>query len=142
MRRSPDPRELASVLHRLEGLQIVAQPAAAGWLPHAPDAERLPPTSGDQVPTAGRRWRATLRGNVSARPHVSAFDPGRRGVVVLVLVVVSVVSVGRGNGQHDPSASVLKALSTIAGRVSRTDQDGDIAISVTCGGLKVVTRRT
>ena len=54
---------------------------------------------------------------------------------------VAVVSIGRGNTQHDPSASVLKALSTIAGRVSRTDQDGGIAIVVNAHGLKVVTRR-
>ncbi len=54
---------------------------------------------------------------------------------------IAVVSVGRGNTQHDPSASLLQVLSKVAGRVSRTDRDGDIAISVRAGDLKVVTRR-
>jgi competence protein ComEC len=56
---------------------------------------------------------------------------------------VVVVSVGRGNAQHDPSPGVLKTLSDVvapAGRVARTDEDGDIAVSVNAGGLKVVTR--
>jgi competence protein ComEA len=78
-RRRPDPRELASVLHRLERLQIVGQPAATGWLPTAPDAEPLPAS-------VRRGWRAKLRASVPARLHVTAFDPGRRGVVVLVIV--------------------------------------------------------
>jgi competence protein ComEA len=79
-RRRPDPRELASVLHRLERLQIVGQPA--GWLPPAPDAE--PP-----LPATPRRgWQARLRASVPARLHVTAFDPGRRGVAVLVVVAV------------------------------------------------------
>jgi competence protein ComEA len=83
-RRRPDPRELASVLHRLERLQIGAQPPASGWLPHAPDAE-LPPVA-DRV--ARIRWRARLRARVSARLHVTAFDPGRRGVAVLVVLAL------------------------------------------------------
>jgi competence protein ComEC len=64
------------------------------------------------------------------------------GFLAAVRPSLVVVSVGRGNSQHDPSATVLKALSTIAGRVCRTDQDGDIAISVNARGLKVATRRT
>jgi competence protein ComEA len=79
-RRRPDPRELASVLHRLERLQIVGQPA--GWLPHAPDIEQPLPA------TAARGWRARLRATVSARLHLTAFDPGRRGVAVLVVVAL------------------------------------------------------
>ncbi len=80
-RRRPDPRELASVLHRLERLQIGAQPA--GWLPAAPDAEPPP------LPAMARReWRARLRALLPARLHVTAFDPGRRGVAVLVIVAV------------------------------------------------------
>jgi competence protein ComEA len=81
-RRRPDPRELASVLHRLERLQIVAQPAASGWLPPAPDAAPPP------IPATASRWRTWLRGLVPARLHVSAFDPGRRGVAVLVVVAL------------------------------------------------------
>lgn len=84
-RRRPDPRELASVLHRLERLQIVAQPAAPGWVPHAPDAE--PPVAAVQL-GSGDGWRARLRASVPARLHVSAFDPGRRGVAVLVVVAL------------------------------------------------------
>jgi competence protein ComEA len=79
-RRRPDPRELASVLHRLERLQIVGQPA--GWLPPAPDAEQPSPAP------RGRSWRARLRAAVSARLHLTAFDPGRRGVAVLVVVAL------------------------------------------------------
>ncbi len=79
-RRRPDPRELASVLHRLERLQIVGQPA--GWLPPAPDAEQPLPVA------VSRGWRARLRATVSARLHLTAFDPGRRGVVVLVVVAL------------------------------------------------------
>ena len=82
-RRRPDPRELASVLHRLERLQIVAQPAAQGWLPHAPDLQ-LPPMPA----TARRGWRARVRASIPARLHVTAFDPGRRGVAVLVVLAV------------------------------------------------------
>ncbi|HEY3925187.1 MAG TPA: ComEA family DNA-binding protein [Acidothermaceae bacterium] len=81
-RRRPDPRELASVLHRLERLQIIGQPAATGWLPPAPPAES---------PTAApvrHGWRARLRALVPARLHVTAFDPGRRGVAVLLVVAV------------------------------------------------------
>jgi competence protein ComEA len=84
-RRRPDPRELASVLHRLERLQIVAQPAAPGWLPSAPHAEQPPEVA---EPPGGSRWLATLRGKVSARLHVTAFDPGRRGVAVLIVIAV------------------------------------------------------
>jgi competence protein ComEA len=87
LRRRPDPRELASVLHRLERLQIVAQPAAAGWLPHAPAAEPPPLAVGDGV-AATHDWRARLRALVPARLHVTAFDPGRRGVAVLVVVAL------------------------------------------------------
>jgi competence protein ComEA len=86
LRRRPDPRELASVLHRLERLQIVAQPAAPGWVPHAPDVEQL---RSDPTARAARGRRpARLRGLVPARLHVSAFDPGRRGVAVLVVVAL------------------------------------------------------
>jgi competence protein ComEA len=82
-RRRPDPRELASVLHRLERLQIVGQPPATGWLPQPPDAEQ------PSMPATPRRgWRARLRASVPARLHLTAFDPGRRGVAVLVVVAV------------------------------------------------------
>jgi competence protein ComEC len=56
---------------------------------------------------------------------------------------IAIVSVGRGNSQHDPSAAVLKTLSEVAGRagrVVRTDEHGDIAISASARGLQVVTR--
>jgi len=54
---------------------------------------------------------------------------------------IAIISVGRGNSQHDPSPKVLSLLATITARVRRTDQDGDIAISVNSGGLHVVTRQ-
>jgi competence protein ComEA len=87
LRRRPDPRELASVLHRLERLRVVAQPVAPGWLPHAPDADGADARPASDAPKARPRW-AKLRELVPARLHVSAFDPGRRGVAVLVVVAV------------------------------------------------------
>ena len=77
-RRRPDPRELASVLHRLERLQIVGQPAGVVAACARCRAPRLPRPG----------WRARLRASVPARLHVTAFDPGRRGVAVLVVVAV------------------------------------------------------
>jgi competence protein ComEC len=81
----------------------------------------------------------SLRADVLVVPHHGAVQD--TGFLDAIHPRLAVVSVGRGNSEHDPSASVLKALSTIAGRISRTDHDGDIAISVNAGGLKVVTRR-
>lgn len=80
LRRRPDPRELASVLQRLERLQIVAQPA--GWLPPAPEVDGDAAPLGAQ-PVVVRRWA-----KVAARLHVDAFDPGRRGVAVLIVVAL------------------------------------------------------
>jgi competence protein ComEC len=54
---------------------------------------------------------------------------------------IAVVSVGLGNTQDEPSVRVLDVLETIAGRVVRTDRDGDIAISINARGLRVVTQR-
>jgi competence protein ComEC len=84
--------------------------------------------------------RATsLKADVLVVPHHGAAQD--TAFLDAVQPRVAVISVGRGNSQHDPDPSVLKALSTIAGRVSRTDKDGDIAISVDAGSLKVVRRR-
>jgi competence protein ComEC len=84
--------------------------------------------------------RATsLKADVLVVPHHGAAQD--TAFLDAVQPRVAVISVGRGNSQHDPVPSVLKALSTIAGRVSRTDKDGDIAISVDAGSLKVVRRR-
>ena len=80
----------------------------------------------------------TLNADVLVVPHHGAVQDA--GFLAAVRPRIAVVSVGRGNSQHDPSASVLKALSTIAGRVSRTDRDGDVAISVNAHGLEVATR--
>jgi competence protein ComEA len=85
-RRRPDPRELASVLHRLERLRVVAQPAAPGWLPHAPGGDAPVPPLDRSAHRVG--LRAKLRALVPARLQLSAFDPGRRGVVVLVVIAV------------------------------------------------------
>jgi competence protein ComEC len=82
---------------------------------------------------------ASLRADVLVVPHQGAAQDA--AFLDSVHPRIAIVSVGRGNSQHDPSASVLKALSAIAGRVIRTDQDGDIAISVDQGGPRVVTRR-
>jgi competence protein ComEC len=57
---------------------------------------------------------------------------------------LAIISVGRGNSQHDPSVSALKTLSAVVrapGRIVRTDQHGDISITVTLRGTQVVARR-
>jgi len=53
---------------------------------------------------------------------------------------IAVISVGPGTTQHEPSAKVLDTLATVARRVVRTDRDGDTAISVNPGGLRVTTQ--
>jgi competence protein ComEC len=54
---------------------------------------------------------------------------------------IAVISVGLGNTQREPSATGFDVLAALAGRVLRTDRDGDIAISVNARGLKVATHR-
>jgi len=114
LRRRPDPRELADVLHRLERLQIVAQPVALGWVPHAPDIAPPP------LPPTNRPWRARVRAKVSARLHVTAFDPGRRGVAVLV--VVAVLGASGGAWYFLRAAPHVNAVDVPA------DTGGDVAV--------------
>jgi competence protein ComEA len=123
LRRRPDPRELAGVLRRLERLQVVTQPAASGWVPHAPDAEQLLPTM-----PAARGWRATLRAKLPARLHVNAFDPGRRGVAVLVVIALLGASGGAWyflraapHESADPTAVAETATSSSAESVTSAD---------------------
>ncbi len=80
-----------------------------------------------------------LNADVLVVPHHGA--PQDVGFLRAVHPRLAIVSVGRGNSQHDPSVSVLQALSTLADRLSRTDQDGDLAIAINSHGLRVVTRR-
>jgi competence protein ComEC len=83
-----------------------------------------------------------LKADVVVVPHHGAAQDV--GFLHAVHPRIAIVSVARGNSQHDPSANVLKTLSDVvgpAGRVVRTDEHGDIAISGTSPGLHVVTRR-
>jgi competence protein ComEA len=71
LRRRPDPLELAAVLRRLESLRVSA-PESPGWLPSPPPEPQV------GAPVA----------SVRSRVRVAAFDPGRRGVVVLAVVAL------------------------------------------------------
>jgi competence protein ComEC len=81
---------------------------------------------------------ASLRADVLVIPHHGAAQDA--GFFDAVRPRIAVVSVGRGNSQHDPSASVLNTLATIATRVIRTDKGGNIAIVVKSDDLRVVTQ--
>ncbi|HEY0870933.1 MAG TPA: ComEC/Rec2 family competence protein, partial [Acidothermaceae bacterium] len=73
----------------------------------------------------------SLNADVLVVPHHGASQDDR--FLRAVHPRLAIVSVGRGNSQHDPSADVLKTLSDVvgpAGRVVRTDEHGDSAISV------------
>jgi competence protein ComEA len=94
LRRGPDPLEMASVLQRLERLQVLP---STGWLPTAPDS--APPASAasaaaaaasdDPAPAAVPR-----RGSFPASLRARALDPGRRGVAVLAALALC----GAGGG--------------------------------------------
>jgi competence protein ComEC len=81
----------------------------------------------------------SLKADVLVVPHNGAAQD--TAFLQAVHPRIAVVSVGRGNSQHDPSASVLSALSTIAGQLIRTDMDGDAAIIVKADNLLIVTKR-
>jgi competence protein ComEC len=84
----------------------------------------------------------SLKADVLVVPHHGAAKDV--GFLHAVHPGIAIVSVGRGNSQHDPSADVLQTLSEVverAGRVVRTDQAGGIAVSVSARGPRVVTRR-
>ncbi|WP_433326226.1 ComEC/Rec2 family competence protein [Spirillospora sp. CA-294931] len=53
----------------------------------------------------------------------------------------SLISVGRDNDYGHPSSSALTTLQRLGSRIHRTDQNGDIAITRTAGGISAVTRR-
>jgi competence protein ComEC len=82
-----------------------------------------------------------LKADVLVVPHHGAAQDV--GFLHAVHPRFAIVSVGRGNSQHDPSANVLKTLSDVvgpAGRVVRTDEHGDVAISVNARGVHVVAQ--
>ena len=93
------------------------------------------------VPTAGPLSSpvASLRADLLVVPHDgAALDPA---FLAAVGPRVAVISDGLGNAQHDPSASVLNALSALRVRIIRTDKDGDGAIGVKPDNLLAVARR-
>jgi competence protein ComEC len=81
---------------------------------------------------------ASLRTDVLVVPHHGA--PQDAAFLDAVHPRVAIISVGRGNSQHDPSTTVLDALSAIAVRVIRTDNAGNIAIVVKPAALLGVTQ--
>jgi competence protein ComEA len=94
LRRGPDPREMASVLQRLERLHVTTP---EGWLPSAPatavaapDDAAPPPVAETSLPSPVGRARARLPASLRAR----ALDPGRRGVAVLAALALC----GAGGG--------------------------------------------
>ena len=80
----------------------------------------------------------SLRADVLVVPHHGAAQAP--AFLAAVRPRIAVVSVGRGNSQHDPSASVLSSLSALGVRIVRTDKDGDVAIVVKSDNLVAVTR--
>ncbi len=94
----------------------------------------------DLVSTAGSLELpvASLRADVLVVPHHgAALDAA---FLDAVHPRVAVVSVGRGNSEHDPAAGALNALSTIGARTIRTDEHGNVAIVLKSGNLRVATR--
>jgi competence protein ComEA len=95
LRRRSDPRELTEVLRRLERLRMPSSSTPSpisGWLPHNADSRP------DEQPTADEQpAEADAPPSLSARlsgVRLHAFDPGRRGVAVLVVVA----ALGAGGG--------------------------------------------
>jgi competence protein ComEA len=117
LRRGPDPLEMASVLQRLERLQVLQVAPPAGWLPPAPAepaAEAGPPSaavSPDTGPVV--RTRAWLPASLRAR----ALDPGRRGVAVLAALALC----GAGGGAWYFVRAAPHARSTASSADATTD---------------------
>ena len=104
LRRGPNSLELAGVLRRLEGLQVGSPP---GWVPMVPAADS------PAVPVAAaRRWAG-----------VRAFDPGRRGVVVLAVVAV----LGAAGGAWYFVRAAPQAHSSIASAAADTAGGSGVA---------------
>ena len=80
----------------------------------------------------------SLTADVLVVPHNGATQAG--AFLEAVHPRIAVVSVGRGNAQHDPSAAALQTLSKVAGRVSRTDLHGDVAITADGSQLTAASR--
>jgi competence protein ComEC len=53
---------------------------------------------------------------------------------------VAVVSAGADNDYGHPAAPVLSALASEGAEIARTDTDGDVAVVVSGGMLRLVTR--
>jgi competence protein ComEA len=89
LRRGPDPLEMASVLQRLERLQVTPP---AGWLPPAPaePVAEVPASAAVSAASPAVRTRAWRPASLRAR----ALDPGRRGVAVLAALALC----GAGGG--------------------------------------------
>jgi competence protein ComEC len=81
---------------------------------------------------------ASLSADVLVVPHHGAAQDA--AFLDAVHPGVAIISVARGNSQHDPSAMVLTALSAIAVRVIRTDNARNIAIMPNSEGLLAVTQ--
>jgi competence protein ComEA len=107
LRRGPNPLELAGVLRRLERLQVGSPP---GWVPTVPTSE--PPAEPIVTPPSARRWAG-----------VRAFDPGRRGVVVLAVVAV----LGAAGGAWYFVRAAPQAHSSIASAADGTADGAGIA---------------
>jgi competence protein ComEC len=71
--------------------------------------------------------------------HGSRYQDGR--LLTGLGARVALVSAGEDNDYGHPDEGTLAALEAAGALVRRTDQDGDIAVVVHDGGLRVVTRR-
>lgn len=98
--------------------------------------------SGDMEPEAQQRLHASLPGlrvDVLKVPHHGSRyqDPDLLGVLGARLAVVSV---GAGNDYGHPAGSTLTLLRRAGMTVERTDEDGDVAVTVRDGRLGVRER--
>jgi competence protein ComEC len=121
-----EPASARVVSVDVAGVSVVV----AGDLSAADETDLVSTVGSLQLPVA------SLHADVLVVPHHgAALDAA---FLAAVHPRVAVVSVGRGNSEHDPTASVLNALSVRAVRVIRTDKVGNIAIVVKSGNLLVV----
>ncbi len=153
LRRGPDPLEMASVLQRLERLQVV--PPSAGWLPSAPAAAPL----ADAAPAASAvAASAVAASDDAARPSVArrslpaslrarALDPGRRGVAVLAALALCGAGGGAWYFVHAaphavPSTDAAAATDGAVGAdsvIASTGPDSSIAPVATVGSPAVAS---
>jgi competence protein ComEC len=100
---------------------------------------------GDVETPAARQVDLALRG-VSGGPRVDVLKVAHHGSALqdpgLIRdagAALALVSVGAGNTYGHPAPATVRLLEGLGAAVRRTDQDGDLAVTVRSGRLSVVT---